>query len=116
LRPIFSEGGFFVVRAFVPTHLLDVRDEQDSSRRASLSTRSASTSPAAPSSSSCTRAIVSLTASGTRLYPIVTRYVWPSELDLMARIAGLSLHERWADWGREPATAPIPWHVSVYRW
>ena len=43
---------------------------------------------------------VSLTAAGVRLNPIVTRYAWPSELDLMARIAGLRLRERWGGWDR----------------
>jgi hypothetical protein len=33
------------------------------------------------------------------------RYVWPSELDLMARLAGLALHGRWADWNRTPLTS-----------
>jgi SAM-dependent methyltransferase len=42
------------------------------------------------------------------------RYAWPSELDLMARIAGLRLKERWADWERRPFTAASPSHVSVW--
>jgi SAM-dependent methyltransferase len=43
------------------------------------------------------------------------RYVWPAELDLMARIAGLELAERWADWDRSPFTADSEQHVSVWR-
>ncbi|MET7640913.1 class I SAM-dependent methyltransferase [Streptomyces sp. NPDC005438] len=43
------------------------------------------------------------------------RYVWPAELDLMARLAGLDPSERWADWHREPFTASSPSHVSVWR-
>ena len=42
------------------------------------------------------------------------RYVWPSELDLMARIAGLRLTDRWADWDRSPFTADSESHVSVW--
>ncbi|HEY1644123.1 MAG TPA: class I SAM-dependent methyltransferase [Streptosporangiaceae bacterium] len=42
------------------------------------------------------------------------RYVWPSELDLMARMAGLRLRERWAGWAREPFTADSRQHVSVW--
>jgi SAM-dependent methyltransferase len=42
------------------------------------------------------------------------RYVWPSELDLMARLAGLSLRYRWADWDRSPFTGESPSHVSVW--
>ncbi|GAP06447.1 methylase related with ubiquinone/menaquinone biosynthesis [Anaerolinea thermolimosa] len=51
---------------------------------------------------------------GVRLNPIVTRLVWPSELDLMARIAGLRLKERWASWRREPFTANSRNCISVY--
>lgn len=42
------------------------------------------------------------------------RYVWPSELDLMARMAGLRLRDRWADWERSPFTAESESHVSVW--
>lgn len=43
------------------------------------------------------------------------RYVWPSELDLMARLAGLTLQERWEDWHRKPFTAASRGHISVWR-
>lgn len=43
------------------------------------------------------------------------RWVWPSELDLMARLAGMELEERWADWDRSPFTGDSPAHVSVWR-
>jgi SAM-dependent methyltransferase len=42
------------------------------------------------------------------------RYVWPSELDLMARIAGMRLRERWSDWTRVPFTSDSTKHVSVW--
>jgi hypothetical protein len=42
------------------------------------------------------------------------RYVWPSELDLMARLAGMSLRERFGDWTREPFTGASAKHVSVW--
>jgi SAM-dependent methyltransferase len=42
------------------------------------------------------------------------RYVWPSELDLMARLAGMTLRERWSDWARAPFTSDSPSHVSVW--
>jgi SAM-dependent methyltransferase len=42
------------------------------------------------------------------------RYVWPSELDLMARLAGMTLRERWAGWRREPFTSESEGHVSVW--
>lgn len=51
---------------------------------------------------------------GIRFQPIRVRYAWPSELDLMAQLAGLRLRERRGGWGREPFTASSPQHVSVY--
>ena len=42
------------------------------------------------------------------------RYVWPSELDLMARIAGMKLRERWSGWTREPFTSESTSHISVW--
>jgi SAM-dependent methyltransferase len=42
------------------------------------------------------------------------RYVWPSELDLMARLAGMTLRERWADWHRSPFTGESRSHISVW--
>ncbi len=42
------------------------------------------------------------------------RYVWPAELDLMARLAGLTLSERWGGWTREPFTGDSPRHVSIW--
>jgi SAM-dependent methyltransferase len=52
--------------------------------------------------------------SGIGFKPIVLCYIWPSELDLMARIAGLRLKERWGGWHREPFTSTSRAHVSVY--
>src|SRR5690349_11833289 len=50
-----------------------------------------------------------------RLRSIAFRYVWPSELDLMARIAGLTLVERWQDWDRRPFTHESTRHVSIWQ-
>jgi SAM-dependent methyltransferase len=57
---------------------------------------------------------VTLSRDGIRLNPVVQRYAWPPELDLMARIAGLRLKERWDGWKREPYTGAGPTVVSVY--
>jgi SAM-dependent methyltransferase len=49
-----------------------------------------------------------------RTFSAPYRYVWPAELDLMARLAGMTLCERWADWSREPFTDESNSHVSVW--
>jgi SAM-dependent methyltransferase len=46
--------------------------------------------------------------------PIEMRYVWPAELDLMARLARMRLEDRWGGWNGEPFTGLSPAHVSVY--
>lgn len=51
---------------------------------------------------------------GTEMVPHFMRYAWPSELDLMAKLAGLERRERWAWWDRSPFTANSKSHVSVY--
>jgi SAM-dependent methyltransferase len=47
-------------------------------------------------------------------WSIPFRYVWPSELDLMARLAGMALRERWSGWSREPFVSESTSHVSVW--
>jgi hypothetical protein len=51
---------------------------------------------------------------GITMGPISCRLVWPSEMDLMAELAGLHLLERFGGWSGEPFTASSPFHVSVY--
>jgi hypothetical protein len=47
-------------------------------------------------------------------YPVELRFAYPPELDLMARIAGMRLRERWGGWDRRPFTSDCVNHVSVY--
>lgn len=60
-----------------------------------------------------TRQVV-LSPSGIEIHPVRIRYSWPSELDLMAQLAGLQLHARWSDWTGQPFTADDQRHISVY--
>lgn len=57
---------------------------------------------------------VHLGTDGVRLDPLALRYVWPSELDLMARMAGLRLRERRGGWSGEPFDGSALRHVSIY--
>jgi SAM-dependent methyltransferase len=58
---------------------------------------------------------VLLSERGVRLYPVKLRYAWPAELDLMGRLAGLRLMERWGDWVGNPFTGSSRRHISVYQ-
>jgi SAM-dependent methyltransferase len=50
-----------------------------------------------------------------KIFSIPFRYVWPAELDLMAKLAGMTLRERWDGWTRDPFTATSDSHVSVWQ-
>jgi len=58
---------------------------------------------------------VVLAGQGVQLYPSKVRFAWPSELDLMARIAGLQLFQRWENWKQIPFSGRSMRHISVYR-
>jgi SAM-dependent methyltransferase len=55
-----------------------------------------------------------ITGGRMEAHSVPFRYVWPSELDLMARLAGMTLRERWGGWNREPFTSDSTAHVSVW--
>jgi SAM-dependent methyltransferase len=57
---------------------------------------------------------VVLTDGNVRLYPLKIRYAWPSELDLMAQLAGLRLRERWSNWQKTPFDSDSGKHISIY--
>jgi SAM-dependent methyltransferase len=57
---------------------------------------------------------IALSPGGIRMNPVMQRYAWPSELDLMARIAGLQLKERWGGWDGRPWTARSQNIISVW--
>ncbi|HET7846371.1 MAG TPA: SAM-dependent methyltransferase, partial [Acidimicrobiia bacterium] len=51
----------------------------------------------------------------TVVLPVTVRYAWPAEMDLMGRLAGLVLEDRWGWYDRRPFTERSGQHVSVYR-
>jgi SAM-dependent methyltransferase len=61
-----------------------------------------------------TGASVLLSEAGVRVIPQQGRYIWPSELDLMAQLAGLRLAGRWGGWEGEPLEDESDFHVSLY--
>ncbi|HVB44189.1 MAG TPA: class I SAM-dependent methyltransferase [Streptosporangiaceae bacterium] len=112
-----TQDGCFVVEAFVPGYLHRLRQHQYVDAEA-IGVRDVTFDVGRhdPVTQLLYETHVNLRhGEAARLFPIVARYAWPSELDLMARIAGLRLAERWGGWEREPFTAVSDRHVSVYR-
>jgi Methyltransferase domain len=110
-----TDDGAFVVEAFVPTYLHRLRDDQYVDAEAvAVDSVWLDVGRHDPVAQRLDESHVHLTDAGVRVYPIVTRYAWPSELDLMARIAGLRLHDRFGGWRGEPFDGRSGRHVSVY--
>lgn len=111
-----DDGGAFVVEAFVPGYLHRLRDGQYvDAERIATGHVVLDIGRHDPVAQILDESHVLLSPEGTKVAPIVCRYAWPSELDLMARIAGLRLTERWGGWERQPFTAESRNCVSVYR-
>ncbi|MEV4394235.1 class I SAM-dependent methyltransferase [Nonomuraea sp. NPDC049607] len=108
-------GGRFVVEAWVP----DPAAFRDGSALRLLSLAQdvvlVEAATLAPATQHMRTTRVRLTDQGVRLLPADHRYAWPCELDLMARLAGMALEHRWADWIGTPFTDESRTHVSVYR-
>lgn len=110
-----DEDGVFLVEALTPHSLYRLRDDQYvDAERVDATSVTLDVARFDPATQVLEESHVTLGADGTRVTPIVTRYVWPSEMDLMARLAGLRLEERWGGWHREPFDARSTRHVSVY--
>ena len=108
-------GGRFLMEAFVPDLARFDRGQRTSSSHVLTDAVALEASAHHPASQRVDSAHVVIAESGTRIYPVQIRYCWPSELDLMARLAGLTLEDRWADWQRSPFTDDSGNHVSVWR-
>src|SRR5215207_5996106 len=110
-----TDDGVFVVEAFVPAYLHRLRDDQYvDAERIDVGEVRLDVGRHDPVAQRLDESHVVLSSAGVRVAPIVARYAWPSELDLMARIAGLRLMHRWSGWEEEPFSAPSRRHVSVY--
>lgn len=110
-----TDDGLFVIEAFVPTFLYRLRNNQYVDAEAiEVDEVRLDLLRHDPATQMIEESHVSLSQAGLRLNPIVQRYAWPSELDLMARIAGLRRKDRWGGWNHEPFAANSSMHVSVY--
>lgn len=109
-----SADGVFVIEAFVPDLKRFDGGQAVRTIRVSDDEVRLDISQLDPASQTVTSQHVTLTERGVRLYPVKLRYAWPAELDLMARLAGLQLRQRWDSWQRAPFTEESGKHISVY--
>lgn len=110
-----TEDGVFVIETLVPSYYYTLRNDQYVETEAiEVDSVRLDVLRHDPVKQITEESHVSISAAGIHLNPVVQRYAWPSELDLMARIAGLRLKARWGGWNGEPFTSSSSLHVSVY--
>jgi SAM-dependent methyltransferase len=109
------EDGLFVMQAFVPdVTRFDVHNQRVSVESVGVDEVTLETSTHDPFAQRTDSAYVVISEGRAQTYPVRIRYAYPSELDLMARLAGLTLRERWADWDRQAYPSRTWTHVSVW--
>jgi hypothetical protein len=109
-----TAGGRFVIEAFVPDPSRFVRDQHLEVRHVGVDSAVLSVSRHDAATQRVNSLLVRLANDGVRTWPVRLRYAYPSELDVMAKGAGLRLEYRWGGWDGEPFTDDSVKHVSVY--
>ncbi|HSM55827.1 MAG TPA: class I SAM-dependent methyltransferase [Candidatus Sulfomarinibacteraceae bacterium] len=109
-----TDDGVFLVEAFVPDLCRYDRGQRVSAVNIEEDAVQLDVSRLDPVRQQVTSQHVVYSTEGTQLYPVKLRYIWPSEMDLMARLAGLERRHRWGSWTKEAMTAKSEKHISVY--
>lgn len=109
-----TDDGAFVIEAFVPDLSRFDRGQRVQTPAVELDRAWLEVSVHDGANQRIATQIVEMAEGGIGLYPVDLRYAWPSELDLMAQLAGLRLRDRCADWLKSPFGSDSVKHVSVY--
>ena len=109
-----DERGVFLIEAFVPDVSVFSEGNHMRARPLDLSSVKLDVTVYDRMNQIVDTRTLRLSEEGIETYPFRLRYVWPSEMDPMARLAGFRLLERWADWRRSPFTSESRSHVSLY--
>jgi len=107
-------GRSFVIEAYVPDLRRFDQGQAVRALHADVDEVRLEASLLDPTTQQITGQKIVLTGQGVQLYPHKVRFAWPSELDLMARIAGLQLSQRWENWKQSPFSGGSMRHISVY--
>lgn len=110
-----SRDGCFVMEAFVPDVTRFTGGQVNWATKVTVDEVQLDVGQHDPATQRVTSQKIVITDGSVRLYPVQIRYAWPSELDLMAQLAGLRLRERWSSWQRAPFTSESMNHISIYQ-
>lgn len=109
-----SDDGLFLIECFVPDLTRFDRNQRVSVGGMKVDGVMVDCALHNPAEQSVFSQHVLISEQGTRLVPVRLRYAYPSELDLMARLTGLRLRDRWGGWRHQPYGSDSQTHVSVY--
>jgi hypothetical protein len=109
-----TADGCFVIEAFVPDLTRFTKGQVNWATKVTIDSVELDVGQLDASAQRVISQKVVLSNGDVRLYPVQIRYAWPSELDLMAQLAGMRLRERWGSWRREPFTSKSEKHISIY--
>lgn len=109
-----APGGCFVIEAFVPDLTRFLHGQANWATKVTAGEVLLDVSNHDAAAQRVTGQKVVITEGNVRLYPSQIRYCYPSELDLMAQLAGLRLRERWSNWKRESFDSESAKHISIY--
>jgi SAM-dependent methyltransferase len=112
---VLEPGGVFVIECFVPDLTRYDRDRRVQALAVTEDSATIELSLHDAARQRVTTQIVTMDGQGVHLRPVVLRYSWPGELDLMAAQAGFRLQERYSDWDRRPFDSASGKHISVYQ-
>jgi len=110
-----APDGVFLLETFVPDPSRFDSGQRVNLKQMRTGAALVQTSVHDPTTQVVTSQDIYLGSRGVEVYPLKTRYVWPSELDLMAALAGLQLSERWSDWHGRPWSPESKSLISLYR-
>jgi SAM-dependent methyltransferase len=114
-RHLTDDDGVFVVEAFVPDSTRFTRHQTTGTDFLGADHLHLEASRHDPVTQTVdTQHVVLRQGQPVEMYPVSIRYSYPGEIDLMARLAGLRLRNRWGGWHREPFTSESNFHVSLY--
>ena len=111
---VLGPGGTFVVEAFFPDVARFDRGQRVHANRVQVDKVTFDVSVHDPVGQTVLTQHVVIGQEKTSLYPVALRYVWPSEMDLMARLAGMRLRSRWGGWKGQPVNVQTQKVVSIY--
>src|SRR6266508_1348045 len=114
VAPRLADGGAFVIQAFVPDVTLFTRGARLATQFVGVDTAVVDVAELDMASQQVITQHVVLEDGRVSMYPVKLRFAYAPEMDLMARLGGMRLRERWAGWNKEPFGAGSGQHISVY--